>query len=57
MAACPGVIPPFVNCAATRNEKKPGHKGLAFFGISAGSVTYPVIDALLAGDDRPDTDM
>ncbi len=30
---------------------------LAFFGISAGSVTYPVIDALLAGDDRPDTDM
>ena len=57
MAACPGVIPPFVNCAATRNEIKPGHKGLAFFGISAGSVTYPVIDALLAGDDRPDTDM
>ena len=30
---------------------------LAFFGISAGSVTYQVIDALLAGDDRPDTDM
>ena len=42
---------------AALNEKSQVTNGLAFFAISAGSVTYPVIDALLAGDDRPDTDM
>ena len=28
-----------------------------FYGVSAGSFTYQVIEALLAGDDRPGTDM
>ena len=57
MATRAGVLPAFVACAAALNEKSQDTNGLAFFGISAGSVTYPVIDALLAGDDRPDTDM
>ncbi len=43
----------------SRNSKKKARSQTAwlFYGVSAGSFTYQVIEALLAKDDRPGTDM